>query len=78
MLVEVSQSHQMGERVAEVIEGYALLALRMEVNPTHAPNTLVKADIVEPLKARPRNRAHPMVRDEKVLLPAHEDVLALP
>lgn len=60
-----------------MVNGYALLALRMEVNPAHAPTPLVKADIIEALKARPRNRAHPMVRDEEVLLPAHEDVFAL-
>jgi hypothetical protein len=49
----------------------------MEVNPAHAPNPLVKADIIEALETRPRNRAYPVVRDEEVLLPAHEDVLSL-
>lgn len=38
---------------------------------------LVKADIVKPLEARPADRAHAMVREQEVFLPAHEDVLAL-
>lgn len=49
----------------------------MKVNSAHAPTPLVKADIIEALKTRPCNRAHPVIRDEEVLLPAHEDVLAL-
>jgi hypothetical protein len=56
---------------------YALLALSMEVNPTNAPTALVEADIIEALEARASDGAHAVVRDEEVLLPAHEDVLAL-
>lgn len=59
------------------VMGYALLALRVEVNPAHAPTPLVKADVIKPLKTRSRNRAYPVIRDEEVLLPAHEDILTL-
>lgn len=56
---------------------YVLLALRMEVNPAHGPTPLVKADVIKTLEARSRNCAHPVIRDEEMLLPAHEDILAL-
>ena len=49
----------------------------MKINPAHAPAALVKADVIKPLEARARDRPHAVVGDEEVLLPAHEDVLAL-
>lgn len=49
----------------------------MEINPTDSPTTLVKTNIVKPLKARSRNRFDPMIRNQKVLFPSHEQVLAL-
>jgi len=49
----------------------------MEVYPAYGPLTLVEADVVEALKAGAADRAHAMVGEEEVFLPAHEDVLAL-
>ena len=49
----------------------------MEINPTNSPMHLVEADIIKPLEARARDLSYAMVRHQKVLLPAHEDVLAL-
>ena len=55
----------------------ALLALGMEVYPADTAGTLVKADIIEPLKACAGNGAYAVVWDKEMLFPAHEDVLAL-
>ena len=49
----------------------------MEINPTDSPIHLVKADIIKPLEACARDLSYAMVRHQEVLLPAHEDVLAL-
>jgi len=46
----------------------------MKVNPADIPAPLIKADIIEPLKARSANRLNPMIRNEKVLLPPHKQV----
>lgn len=54
-----------------------LLALGVEVNPTDTPVALVEADVVEALETRARDRLDPVVGHEKVLFPAHENVLAL-
>jgi len=52
-------------------------ALRVEIDTTDCTSDLVEAYVIETLKARARDGAHAMIRHEKVLLPAHEDVLAL-
>lgn len=49
----------------------------MEINPRHLAPELVKADVIKPLEAGPVDGAHAVVRHEEVLLPPHEDVLAL-
>lgn len=49
----------------------------MKVNAGNGSLDLVKTDIVEPLEAGAGYCAHAMIGDEKVLLPAHEDVIAL-
>ena len=54
-----------------------LLTLRMEVYPADLTLPLIKTYIVEPLETRSRDRPDPMVRHEEVLLPSHEDVIAL-
>ena len=55
----------------------SLLALGMEVNPAHGPRHLVETDIVKPLETGAQNLTHAVVRHEKRLLPAHEDVFVL-
>lgn len=47
----------------------------MEIDTANAAHLLVKADVVEALEAGAVDSAHPVVGDEEVLLPAHEDVL---
>jgi hypothetical protein len=51
-----------------------LLTPRVEVNSTHRPNPLVKANIIEALKARSTDTFHPMIWHEKQLFPSHEQV----
>lgn len=49
----------------------------MEINPTDCPLHLVKANIVESLKAGARDGPNPVVRHEEMLFPSHENMLAL-
>ena len=49
----------------------------MKVNPIHLPSHLVEADVVEALEARTVDGPNAMVRDQKVLLPAHKYVFAV-
>lgn len=49
----------------------------MEIHAAYRSLYLVKADIVETLKAGARDCPDPMVRDEEILLPSHEHVLTL-
>lgn len=56
---------------------YEPLALRVEVNATYRPLYLVETDIVEALEAGARDCLNAMIRDEEILLPSHEHVLAL-
>lgn len=49
----------------------------MKVNSTDSSLYLIKTDVVEPLEARSGDLPHPMVRYEEILLPAHEQMLAL-
>lgn len=55
----------------------SLFTARVVVNTTHGPLHLIEADIVEPLEAGADDGTHAMVRDQKVLLPAHEEMFAL-
>lgn len=55
-----------------------LLALGMEIDPTHPPLDLIKTDIVEALKASALDGFELVVRNEEMLLPSHEDVFLLP
>jgi hypothetical protein len=57
--------------------GNSLLAFTVKVNAAHLPLHLVEADVVEALEASPIDGPNPVVGDEKVLLPAHEDVFPL-
>ena len=57
--------------------GNSLLAFTVKVNAAHLPLHLVEADVVEALEARPIDCPDTVVGNEKVLLPAHEDVLPL-
>ncbi len=54
-----------------------LLTLRMKIDPTHTPHSLIKANIIKPLKTRPRNIAHLVVRHEEILFPPHEEAVFL-
>lgn len=49
----------------------------MEVNTAHGSLYLIEADVVEPFEAGAGDGPHPMVGDKEVLLPSHEDMLAL-
>ena len=49
----------------------------MEVYSADGPLHLVETDVVEALEARAADGPHTVVRHEEVLLPSHEDVLAL-
>ena len=49
----------------------------MKVNATDSAGDLVEADVVEALEAGAGNGPDAVVRHEEILLPAHEDVLAL-
>lgn len=49
----------------------------MEVYPGNFTLQLVEANIVKPLKARSRYGPHPVIGNEEVLLPTHENVLTL-
>lgn len=48
----------------------------MEVDSSDRARHLVEADVVEPFEARSVDLPHTVVWHKKVLLPAHEDVLA--
>jgi hypothetical protein len=54
-----------------------LLALSMEVDALNTARNLVKANVVEALKARTTYRLDPMIRNQEVLLPAHKKVFFL-
>lgn len=54
-----------------------LLTFSMEVYPADRTTALVEADVVETLEASPCDRLHSMVWNEKILLPSHEEMLAL-
>ena len=56
---------------------YIPLALCMKIDTANRPLHLVETNVVKSLKAGARNRPHPMIRDEKILLPTHEHVLTL-
>jgi hypothetical protein len=49
----------------------------MEVDSFNAARELIKANIVKALKARTTYRPNPMIGHQKVLFPAHEQVLFL-
>ena len=51
--------------------------MRMEVYPIDAPLYLVEADIIKPLKARPIDLPHPMIRHQEFFLPPHKDILSV-
>ena len=56
----------------------SLLALRMKVNTTDFSFSHVHADVVEALETSARYIALAMIRDQKMLLPSHEDVVLRP
>lgn len=49
----------------------------MKINAIYLPLDLIKTYIVKPLETRATDRSHPVIWDQEVLLPAHEDVFAL-
>lgn len=49
----------------------------MEIDPAYGSFHLIEADIVKALKTGSGNCPHPMIRDQKVLFPPHEDMLTL-
>jgi hypothetical protein len=54
-----------------------LLALGMEVDAADGSFYLIEANVIEPFETGARNSSHAMIRDQKTLLPPHEDVLSL-
>jgi len=49
----------------------------MEIYAAYRPLNLVEADVVKALKTGSSNRSHSVIRDQKMFLPPHEDVLSL-
>lgn len=62
-----------GEKERESI----LFALCVKIDPGDGSLDLVKTDVVEALETGTGYCAHAMVGDKEVLLPAHEDMIAL-
>lgn len=56
---------------------HVLLALCVKIDSGHCPFNLVETNIIKALKTRARYSSHAMVRNEEILLPPHEDMLAL-
>lgn len=54
-----------------------LFALGVEVDPAHTAGALVETDVVEPFKTRTRDGLDPVVRDQEVFFPAHEQMFPL-
>jgi hypothetical protein len=63
--------------VVALYQGNLLLTLRVVINAFHATRHLIETNVVEALKTCAVDGLHPMVRDQKVLLPAHEEVFFL-
>lgn len=55
----------------------SLLALGVKVDALDAARDLVEGDVVEPFEAGAADGLHSVVWDQKVLFPAHEQVLLL-
>lgn len=53
------------------------LAFCMEINTADRSFNLIEADVVESLEAGSRDGPNTMIRNEEVLFPSHEHVLAL-
>lgn len=53
------------------------LALAVEINAIDLPLDLIKTNIVKSLETRATDGPHPVIRNEEMLFPAHEDMLAL-
>jgi len=49
----------------------------MEIDAAHAPGDLVEADVVEAFEASSADLPDPVIGDQKVFLPSHENVLPL-
>ena len=54
-----------------------LFALCVEVNSADGTRHLVETYIVKPFETSPHNLPHPVIRNEKVFFPPHEDVFSL-
>jgi hypothetical protein len=54
-----------------------LLTAGMKVNPTHTPDPLIEANIVEPLEARATNTLDAMIGHKKQLFPPHKQMVLL-
>lgn len=49
----------------------------MEIDTRDAASPLIKTDVVEAFKGSATNALDPMIRDEEVLLPPHEQVVSI-
>ena len=56
---------------------YILFTLRMEIDAANCPFYLIKANIVETLKACSGYCSYSMIGNKEVLFPSHKDVFAL-
>jgi len=54
-----------------------LLALSVEIYPTHATRALVEADVIEPLETGTRDCLDFVIRHQEVLFPPHEEVFSM-
>jgi hypothetical protein len=65
--------------IVDMLEAQCLVffALVVVVNAVDSARMLVEADVVEAFETCTRNRFDPMIRNQKVLLPSHPQLLAL-
>lgn len=56
---------------------HLLLALGVEINPTHCPLNLVKTDIIKSFKTCTAYCPYSMIGDQEMFLPSHEYILSL-
>lgn len=59
------------------IQNHILFASRMEINPAHIPRYLIKANIIEPLKACSQDLTHSVIWNKERFFPSHEYIFAL-
>ena len=72
--LQEAKARSNGEKIKKV---HILLTTCMKIYPAYISGHLVKANVIEPFKARPRYLTHSMVRNKKRFLPPHEEIFPL-